>query len=212
MTDIREDRTTRGGKRRQEILDAAAAIFAEKGYEATSIQDIAEAVDILKGSLYYYVNSKEDLLFEVIEEVHEAGLANMKLQQAQDDATAPLDRLRRMVIDHVTYNSRNIEKIAVFFHDFRSLTDERKAHIIGERDLYDRRLRDILEAGKKTGEICPGLDVKLASFALLGMMNWVYHWFRPGGPATPEQVAEAFAEMAVRSVACPGGDHAGHRA
>ena len=68
------------------------------------------------------------------------------------------------------------------------------------------------EEGKAVGVICPGLDVRLASFALFGMMNWVYHWFRLGGPSTPEEVAEAFAEMAVRSVACPGGDHAGHRA
>ena len=212
MTDIQEQRRSRGGKRRQEILDAAAAIFAEKGYEATSIQDIAESVDILKGSLYYYVNSKEDLLYEVIEEVHEAGLANMLEQQSADETTAPLDRLRRLVTEHVTYNAENVEKIAVFFHDFRSLTDDRRQHIISERDLYERRLREILEDGKASGEICPGLNVQLASFALFGMMNWVYHWFREGGSLTSAQVADGFAEMAVRAVACPGGDHEGHRA
>ena len=114
----------------EQILDAAATIFAEKGYDATSIQDIAESVDILKGSLYYYVNSKEDLLYEVIEEVHEAGLANMQVQQAADETTAPLDRLRRLVVEHVTYNAENVEKIAVFFHDFRSLTDERRERLL----------------------------------------------------------------------------------
>lgn len=210
MTDT-DERRTRGGKRRQEILDAAAGIFSTKGYDATSIQDIAESVDILKGSLYYYVNSKEDLLFEVIEEVHEAGLANLAAQQADTDGMAPLDKLRRLVVDHVTYNVKNVEKISVFFHDFRSLSDERREHIIGERDMYEHRMREILNAGKESGDICPGLDVSLASFALFGMMNWVYHWYRPGGKRTAADVADAFAEMAVRSVACPGGDHEGHR-
>ena len=210
MADVKSEQKTIQIDRRQEIIDAAAAIFSEKGYEATSIQDVADAVNILKGSLYYYIKSKEDLLFGVIQDVHEPALENLARQR--DSEGAALDRLRTFVTNHVTYNANNPTKISVFFHDFRSLTGERRETIIRERDLYDHFLRDLIAQGQTEGTICPGIDGKLAAFAILGLMNWMYQWFGPEGEKSAEQIAEAFAEMAVRSVACPGGSHPGHRA
>ncbi len=196
------------GDRRQEIIDAAAAIFARKGYEATSIQDVAEAVDILKGSLYYYIKSKEDLLFEVIQEVHEAGLARL---EAGREAEAPaLDRIASFVRGHVDYNATHLTKISVFFHDFRSLSEDRRDLIVKERDLYDQYLRELIDQGQEEGSICPGLDPKLAAFGILGMMNWMYQWYRESGEADPGTIADVFAQMAVRSISCPGRDHPGH--
>ncbi|GIU93448.1 MAG: TetR family transcriptional regulator [Acidimicrobiia bacterium] len=207
MTDL-ERRSSDAEHRRREILDAAATIFARKGYAATSIQDIAEAVEILKGSLYYYIDSKEDLLFEVIQEVHRDGLARLEAMRASQ---APaLERLAAFVRSHVEYNARNLTKISVFFHDFRSLSPERRQLIVEERDIYDHHLRGLIEQGQKEGTICPGTDPKMAAFAILGMMNWMYQWYRPDGDKSPEAIAEIFAEMAVRSVACPGRKHPGH--
>ena len=209
MTDVTTAARDGQTDRRQEIFDAAARIFATKGYEATSIQDIAEAVDILKGSLYYYINSKEDLLFGVIQDVHLPALADLERQRNSDGLA--LDRLRVFVTSHVVYNARNPTNIAVFFHDFRSLSDQRRETIIQERDQYDSYLRALIEQGQSEGTICPGIDGKLIAFAILGMMNWMYQWYSPGGIKSAEDIAHAFAEMAVRSVACPGGDHPGHR-
>jgi AcrR family transcriptional regulator len=209
MAEVTTEEKKEQANRRQEILDAAATIFAEKGYEATSIQDVAEAVDILKGSLYYYIDSKEDLLFGVIQDVHEPALANLAVQRSSEGPA--LDRLRKFVTEHVMYNARNLTKMAVFFHDFRSLTGERRETIVRERDLYDLYLRELIAQGQKEGTICPGIDKKLAAFAIFGLMNWMYHWYRSEGQRSPEQIAEAFAEMAVRSVACPGVEHPGHR-
>lgn len=210
MADVKSDQKTTQVDRRQEIIDAAAAIFAKKGYEATSIQDVADAVNILKGSLYYYIKSKEDLLFGVIQDVHEPALDNLARQF--DSEGAALDRLRTFVTNHVTYNASHPTKISVFFHDFRSLTGERRETIIRERDLYDHFLRDLIAQGQNEGTICPGIDGNLAAFAILGLMNWMYQWYKPGGQKSADEIAEAFAEMAVRSVACPGGNHPGHRA
>ena len=114
-------------ERRREIIDAAAAIFTEKGYAATSIQDVADAVDILKGSLYYYIDSKDDLLYEVIQEVHEGGLEN--LERAKLYEGTALEKIRGFVWNHITYNAENLTKIAVFFHDFMNLSEERRDHI-----------------------------------------------------------------------------------
>lgn len=209
MTETNTTERKPAADRRQEIIDAAADIFATKGYDATSIQDIAEAVDILKGSLYYYIKSKEDLLFEVIQEVHEGGLARLEAHRASD---APaLECIAAFVRGHVMNNAQNITKIAVFFHDFRSLSPARREVIVEERDLYDQYLRELIEIGQRDGSICGGIDPKMAAFGVLGMMNWMYQWYRPSGDQSPADIAEAFAQLATRALACPHPDHAGHQ-
>lgn len=196
--------------RRQEIIDVAAEIFCEKGYEATSIQDIADAVGILKGSLYYYIETKEELLFAVIQEVHESALTNLeRWQGTEGDA---LVQVRGFVESHVLHLAQNRVKVAVFFHDFRSLDGEHQAIILEERDLYDHALRRLVVAGQEQGVICPDIDAKLLSFGVLGLMNWLYQWFRPNGGFTPKGVATAFADFVVAGLACRRDSHVpGHR-
>jgi AcrR family transcriptional regulator len=204
---VSDTRTTRAGSRsnrrdqadrRQEIIDAAAAIFKEKGYAGTSIQDVADAVDILKGSLYYYIKSKDDLLFEVVQEVHRGGLAN--LEKGKEIEGSALERIRSFVVRHMTYNARNLVKMTVFFHDFRSLGPERQAMIVEERDLYDQYLRGMIVAGQKEGCVRSDVDPRMAAFSILGSMNWMYQWYRPDGSKPIEEIAAEFAEMAVDSV------------
>lgn len=184
--------------RKQEIIDTAAEIFKAKGYEGTSIQDVADAVDILKGSLYYYINSKDDLLYEVIQEVHARGLEN--LESSQQVGSNALERLHAFVKRHVTFNAANLTKMTVFFHDFRSLSADRRAEIVEERDEYDRYLRSLIAEGKKEGVFRKDVDPKLAAFSILGSINWLYHWYRDDGPNTIEEIAEGMATMAVNSV------------
>ena len=149
-----EGRRSRAPRRRQqEILEAAARVFHEKGYESTSIQDIADSVGILKGSLYYYITSKEDLLFEIIQGVHEEALKNLDRTAAvEGDA---LQKIRAFVVVHFTHNAHNLVKMAVFFQDFRSLNGERRQLIVEERDLYDSFLRDLIRPGPGRGDRLP---------------------------------------------------------
>ena len=204
MTDTTQrkvQRTESGGARRQEIIDAAAEIFREKGYAATSIQDVADAVDILKGSLYYYIDSKDDLLFEVIQEAHIGALAN--LERSKEEHGSALEKLRAFVRNHVIYYAENLTKIAVFFHDFQHLSPDRRHYIVKERDRYDAHLRDLIQKGQREGSIRKDVDPKLASFSILGSMNWLYRWYRPDGASPIGEIADVFAELAVRSVADP---------
>jgi AcrR family transcriptional regulator len=188
----------RGG-RAEEIRQAAARIFFEKGYDSTSIQDIADAVGILKGSMYYHIDTKEDLLFDVVKSVHEQGLRQAR--QWMEAPGSPLERLRAAIEGHVESNLTNLEGVGVFFHDFASLGPRRRAEIITDRDFYDRHLRRLVEEGQASGDLAPDLDPKMAVMALLGMMNWTYQWFRPDGEWTPREVAVHLADLAIGGLA-----------
>lgn len=197
-------------RRRHEVLETAARVFHEKGYESTSIQDIADAVGILKGSLYYYITSKEDLLFEILQGVHQEAMKNIDI--AKSTPGDALQKIRAFVTLHVTHNAKNLIKMAIFFHDFRSLGEERRKVIVQERDLYDRALRDLIAAGQREGIVCPDLDPKLTAIEILGMMNWIYHWYKQGGPLSPSQVANAMADFVVAGIHCDRKTHVpGHR-
>lgn len=185
--------------REREIVDAAARLFHKKGYAATSIQDVADAVGILKGSLYYYIDSKEDLLFVILQDVHHASMRQLhEWQQVDGDV---LVRLRAFVEGHVLANIGNLVKIGVFLHDFRYLSAERRAAIVADRDLYDGYLRDLIREGQAEGVVDPDADPKLVAMALLGMMNWVYQWYAPDGRVTPQQLASEFADLALSGLA-----------
>jgi len=207
---VRSRRSRAPRRRQQEILEAAARVFHEKGYESTSIQDIADSVGILKGSLYYYITSKEDLLFEIIQGVHEEALKNLDRTAAvEGDA---LQKIRAFVVIHFTYNALNLVKMAVFFQDFRSLNGERRQVIVEERDLYDNFLRDLIRQGQDEGIVCPDIEPKLAAITVLGMLNWIYHWYRPGGELSASEIANTYADFVVAGLACDRSTHRpGHR-
>ena len=207
---VRSRRSRAPRRRQQEILEAAARVFHEKGYESTSIQDIADSVGILKGSLYYYITSKEDLLFEIIQGVHEEALKNLeRTAEVEGDA---LQKIRAFVVIHFTHNAENLVKMAVFFQDFRSLNGERRQVIVEERDLYDNFLRDLIRQGQEDGIVCPDIEPKLAAITILGMMNWIYQWYRPGGELSAPDIANAYADFVVAGIACSRATHKpGHR-
>jgi len=190
--------------RTAEIRAAAARIFFEKGYDATSIQDIANAIGILKGSMYHYIDTKEDLLFDVIQAVHEQGLRQAR--EWMEMPGSPTVRLRAAIEGHIESNLNNLEGVGVFFHDFPSLGAERRAEIIADRDFYDRHLRRLVEEGQASGDFSPDLDPKIAVMALLGMMNWTYQWFRPDGAWSARQVAVQTADLAIGGLGRRGGE------
>lgn len=183
--------------REAEIIDAAAEVFHEKGYAAATIQDVADAVGILKGSLYYYIDSKEDLLFEIVRDAHHFAMRNLAdAQQVGGDA---ITRLRALIQIHILSNIANRVKIGVFFHDFRSLSPERRRQVIADRDIYESYVRRLIEEGQKEGTIAADIDAKMAVMALLGMMNWIYQWYRPDaeGGMGPQELAETFAAFVL---------------
>ena len=181
-------------RREREIVATAAEIFRQNGYADTSVQDVADAVGILKGSLYYYIDSKEDLLYRVLLEVHADARGILAEIEAMTDAS-PMDKIRAYVRRHVEYNVRNMDKVAVYYHDFGLLSAERKAEIRKQRRAYEDFLEKLIKEAQKTGEVDPGADPRVMAYCMFGTMNWTYTWYRPGGRVSIPRLADMIAEF-----------------
>jgi AcrR family transcriptional regulator len=182
-----------------ELIEVATEVFYEKGYEAASLQDIADRLGMLKGSLYYYIRSKEDLLFDVISAVHKDGLAVVRARsEVPGDA---LDRLESVIVGHVEHTCRNLVPTAVFLHELAALPAERRREVLGSEHAYQGVFRELVRLGQVAGLVRADLDPRLAALSILGATNWVYRWFRPDGAFTPEQIGAEMAEMVIRGIA-----------
>lgn len=186
------------GSRFEDIVDAAARLFSEKGYAATSIQDIADSVGMLKGSLYHYIHTKEDLLDAVIHEAHQHTAAlGVEALEMQGDA---LERLRYVVQIHLTGATGNLAKVKVFYQEAKFLPPERLGTILATRDSYEHSIRQIIADGQREGTVAAHLDPTLTAIAILAVLNSVQQWFRTDGPRSLEEVTASFTDLVVRSV------------
>ena len=152
------------------ILEASAHHFQEKGYTATSINDITESVGLLKGSIYYYIATKQDLLYEVIDQVHRETWGRGWERIAGMDGDA-LQKIRLFVAHHRTHNAENDVLMSVYFNEFHCLTDERRHTVVDHRDRYEQFLRDLIRDGQQQQVIRDDIDPRVASIMILGMLN-----------------------------------------
>lgn len=198
--------------RYSEIVHGAGRLFAERGFDNTSLQDIGDAVGVLKGSLYHYIASKEELLYDVIKVGHEGLLENMRVCRALKGD--PLETLSAFAYGHITLNVHpdRYERGIVFVRDSHRLSPDKREIVLRDRDAYERLLRATIADGQRQHLMCPDLDPALTSFAVLGVLNSFQRWYRPTGPASPEQIAREFASFAVAAVRCTPAEHTpGHR-
>lgn len=184
-----------------ELLEVATQVFYEKGYEGASLQDIADRLGMLKGSLYYYFQSKEDLLFDVISSVHRTGLA--VVTGCAEGPGDPLRRLDRVVVGHVGHTCRNLVSTTVFLHELSALPPARRQDVLGEEHAYQSVFRGLIEQGAREALVRADVDPRLAALSILGSTNWVYRWFRPDGAFPAEVLAAQLADLAIASIATP---------
>lgn len=188
--------------REEEIYSAAAQIFCKHGYVAASLQDIADAVGILKGSLYYYIDSKEDLLFAITKHIHENSWANLERSRARSGPAR--DRLMQFVEGHILFfGAQDVSWVRVFYTEYQFLSGERYDEIVAHRHEYEEHMRELIDQGKREGVVCPEVDTWLAATGILTMVNSVYLWFRPERRLSIPDVAAGYARMAVQSLQCP---------
>ena len=190
-------------KRYEDILDVASRMFLEKGYERTTIQDIAEAIGVLKGSLYYYIDAKEDLLYDIIRINHENLVASMVEALETESTRTSTEQVRVFLANHIEFVLRNAEHSAAFQFEFRSLSPQRQAEIIQYRRTYGARLTHLLTTAQSNGELCANLNPGVASRALLSMFNSVLRWYRPSGDLDADDIAWQYTELAMRATATP---------
>jgi TetR/AcrR family transcriptional regulator, cholesterol catabolism regulator len=184
--------------RETEVIDAAVEIFYRRGYSGAAIQEVADMVGMLKGSLYYYIDSKEDLLFRICESVHEESLEILNEVQALD--LSPLGKLRAYIERHVRWYLENTQTVGIFFRDWRFLTGDRLKQVAERRRGYDHTIRELIGTAQTAGEINGRLSTKYASFYVLSAVNSVPVWFQQDGPDSTQMIAETYADLTVATL------------
>jgi TetR/AcrR family transcriptional regulator, cholesterol catabolism regulator len=184
--------------REDQVRAAALRLFKEKGYHATSMRDIAEAVGINKGSLYSYIRAKEDLLIPVFERAMGVLLAQIE-QITADPSLSPTERLQRAIHAHVTAVADNLDVLTVYLSEWRQLATESLAKNRMQRERYAALFHEILNDGMATGEF-RSMDTRIAMLGMIGMCNYLFRWYRPEGRLTPDQVADELIEMVMQGV------------
>ena len=185
--------------RRQDILDAAEQVFLKKGYDATSVQDIADAVGLLKGSLYHYVSSKEDFLFGVIEPVYQAALDTV-VRVADTDKPA-LERLADFVRAHVVFVSEHMSAFKIRLREFSQLSPGRREQLHEQGEIYNAALQRILNDGRASGDIDSALDLRLTTLVMIGELNSLTQWYHADGRYSAKRLGRHLAGMMTMSVA-----------
>ena len=176
---------------RIEILKSAAAAFRRLGYHGATVEQIAAALHMKKGNLYYYFHNKEEILFAC----HEYSLERLLalLDEVEQSGLLPDEKLRRLIVAGVHTILDELHGTALFL-DLEALSAAHLKAIIAGRDRFDHGLRRLLEEGVKTGVFDRG-DIKLRTFAMLGALNWIPRWYDPDGPASSQEIADRFADF-----------------
>ncbi len=185
----------------QEIIAAAASLFKKKGYRATTLEDIAAAVGMLKGSLYYYIRSKEELLYLVVRDPIRQAYNNLE-EIANSDAPVT-DKITQAITNHIAIFHHHYPHIAVYLHDFHNLMQKLQDNSIETPKEYQQLLAQLLQQGVDSGELRSDLDVTVAGYAILGMCNWMYRWYKPEGLMSAEAIANVFTKLALEGLQQP---------
>jgi AcrR family transcriptional regulator len=188
-------------RRRQQVLEVAASVFFEKGYSAATIEDIAERVGILKGSLYYYFETKEELLFEIVDGVFNFGLENER--HVRQTGGSPLEQLRALIRLHIMQLGEHLEPGAVLLNDTRSLSPERRAIIRRKEREYSSFFTERISDGIKDGSIRRDVDPQLAAYAILGAVNSMYRWYRPDRKVSLRRTADQYSALLIDGLVVP---------
>ncbi|MBZ0129644.1 MAG: TetR/AcrR family transcriptional regulator [Rhodobacteraceae bacterium] len=179
------------------IREAALSLFAQQGYAAVSMRQIARAVGVQAGALYLYTSDKQSLLFDLMRD-HMDGL--LAASAAEPKAATPLDRLQQFTRFHILYHLERPDAVFVSYMELRNLNPENFAAIEGLRRQYEQTLEAILKDGLAEG-VFRLPDTKLATLALIAMLTGVNTWYRQGGRLGPDKIASIYWDMVRKAVA-----------
>lgn len=199
----------RRARKRIEILKSAAIAFRRRGYHGASVDQIASALDMTKGNLYYYFKNKEDILYVCHD--YALDLILEQLKEVERGSLPPDRKVHRLITGFVHLFIDELHGTA-WTLDLEALSRPLLKKVIAKRDRFDRGFRRILKEGIDNGLFAPS-DPKLLTFAILGAINWIPRWFDPSGRATSDEIAEVFADYLVAGLLAQGKvmDVIGHR-
>ena len=178
--------------RREQIFRVATRIFCEKTYHGTTLKDIADAVGMLKGSLYYYITSKEKLLADVI--LNAVHALNEDLVRVESANLSPVERLRQIIREHVKFNAMYREAGTLFITEKNVISSLEMDELVEIFERRDKLIARTLKEGIELGLYRP-IDVRVASLAIVGLCNSILFWYTPSGRLSYDRIANSFFEL-----------------
>lgn len=189
--------TSKGERRQQEILSAAAVLFDRSGYHSCSIAEIAAEVGTTKANIYHYFRAKHDILLAI----HEAWINELitMLERNLADATDVRQILRQVFHDVMDLIHTRRAEVRVYFEHFRDLPEELQAQAVEKRDRYELMVEELIRRGIDEGAIRAS-HVRVATFAMFGMTNWAYQWYHAGGSLDQHEIADMLFDIFMNGV------------
>lgn len=182
------------------FIAAATDLFAERGYNGTSIAVLANKLGLTTASLYYHVSGKQELLLKVL--TSSLGQFLERLEEIAAQEEDPRLKLRLAVENHLSFVLHNPQAVAVFLRERRFLESPYKEQYQEQVDRYDGLFTDIIDDGMAVAALPPG-DPHLVRLAILGMINWVVEWYRPGGRLGADEILKTFADLVTERILPP---------
>lgn len=182
----------------REILDAAAEMFLQRGYERTTISEIANSVGLLPSSIYHYARSKEEMLYTVARITHEDN--RDLLDVSTYTATRAVDRVEEFLVRNLTYIADHPAYVVTFDLEYRNLSDDHRAEINALRRQFRHFLAGQIKAAQKEGDIVATIDAKLTAIAMLSLLNSVARWYARGREWSVPQLVEAHRRLLMDGV------------
>jgi len=187
--------TVKDATPREAINNAAIRLFGAEGYNGTMMRDIAQEVGILPGSLYAHIDSKENLLAEIVQIGIEPYLQIFR--SLEGVALSPSEKLRAAIVAHVKVVAGNPERTFVVFHEWRFLKEPYRTKVVKMRRRYGDGFTQIVADGVACGEFCSNLVVRVSVFGILGALNWIPEWFSPEGPSSADAIGNQLADALI---------------
>jgi AcrR family transcriptional regulator len=179
---------------RQEILRTAARLFQQQGYDGTSMNDIAAALELSKGGLYHHFKSKDEILFDLMNQAMD--ITEERVINVARGIGDPEERLRAVIRWHIgVVLSQSDWEITVMLHENHPLTPPLRKRINGRKKDYIHFVENLVAEVQRKRQSRSGVSPRAAAFALLGMINWIYQWYKPQGALQEEQLASQYTEI-----------------
>ncbi|GAB4568325.1 MAG: TetR/AcrR family transcriptional regulator [Anaerolineales bacterium] len=182
---------------RDDILDAAAQVFRQKGFHGASMADIAEVLDVQKASLYHHVESKQEILLALLDRA--LGMLTEHISTISSQNTPSDQKLRLMIRGYLSGLAENADLTSVLLFEHRSLDKKSHARHVPHRDKFEKLWRDVLDEGVEK-EIFELKDTGLATRAIMGTLNWTLTWYHPNGPKSIEQIADEYSDFILKGM------------
>ena len=192
------EKAVNGANRDQDILEAAIHIFAEKGYVVSSLQEVADSVGLMKGSLYHYISSKESLLYRMFQEAHEQ--ANLIIAEVDAKNLAPEEHLREFVRTLAAFYVINQERASIYFRESRHLTGKDRETVKEQQKAFRAYVRGLIEDVHKAGLTRPDLDIRIASYFLLTAVNGIHIFLQAQHGTKAAQTADEISDLVCSAI------------